>query len=151
MTLDTQNKEVGDITIEKELKMILLRHWTLYDSISNSNYLVTKLKIGREPGMKSFKKFLVTLGCSIEQAKQKYQYMDATLRKDLKRKIVDISSEFGIEKVLVDSYLRQMTETMQISAIDEAYAVSALLEFPMHINSFNDEKEIEMDNKFSKH
>ena len=77
--------------------------------------------------------------------------MDANLRKDLKRKIMDISADFGIEKILIDSYVRQMTETLQVSAIDEAYSISALLEFPCHINSFNDEKEIEMDRQFSKH
>ena len=92
--------------------MTLLRHWTLYDSISNSNYLVTKLKIGREPGLKTFKKFLVTLGISIEQAQQKYQYMSPDLKKDLKRKIMDVSSDFGIEKILIDSYVRQMTGTL---------------------------------------
>ena len=48
---------------------MLLRHWTLFDSICNSNYLVSKLKVGKEPGLKTLKKFLVTIGCSLEQAK----------------------------------------------------------------------------------
>ena len=72
VSLDTQTQDVGTIMIQQELRLVLLRHWTLYDSIQNSNYVVSKLKIGREPGMKTFKKFLVTIGCSIEQAQQKF-------------------------------------------------------------------------------
>ena len=67
---------MGTITIQKELRMTLLRHWTLFDSISNSNYCVSRLKIGKEPGMKTFKRFLATIGVPLEQAKQKYSYMD---------------------------------------------------------------------------
>jgi len=92
--------------------MTLLRHWTLYDSISNSNYCVSRLKIGKEPGMKTFKRFLATIGCPLEQAKQKYAYMDPILRKELKAKILDKSNEFGLDKILIDSFVRQVTETV---------------------------------------
>ena len=40
---ETQNCEVGTIMIEDELRLMLLRHWTLYDSVKNSNYLVSRL------------------------------------------------------------------------------------------------------------
>jgi len=93
--------------IEQELKMNLLRHWTLYDSIQNSNYLVTKLKIGKEPGMKTFKRFLVRIGFSIDQAKQKFQYVDSDLRNNLKRNILDKSTdEFDVAKILYPSFVR---------------------------------------------
>jgi cell division control protein 45 len=65
-TLETETQDVGTITISKELKMTLLRHWTLYDSIANSNYCVSHLKIGKEPGLKTFKRFLATIGCPLE-------------------------------------------------------------------------------------
>ena len=69
VTLESNTKELGTIMIEQELKMMMLRHWTLYDSICNSNYLVTKLKIGKEPGLKTFKAFLIKIKFSLEQAK----------------------------------------------------------------------------------
>lgn len=91
VNLDSKNNEIGTITIEQELKLTLLRHWTLYDSICNSNYLVSRLKIGREPGNKTLKRFLITIGVSQEQAQQKFQYMDSELRNNLKRKILEKS------------------------------------------------------------
>lgn len=140
MSLETKNNEIGTITIEQELKLTLLRHWTLYDSICNSNYLVSRLKINREPGNKSLKRFLITIGISQEQAQQKFQYMDSELRNNLKRKIIEKSQEFNIDKILISSYLRQMTSTMQVSALDAAFAISALLEYPHHINEFNEQQ-----------
>ena len=50
--------EVGYIKYELDLNIMLLRHWTLYESIANSNHFVSKLEILREPGQKKFKKFL---------------------------------------------------------------------------------------------
>lgn len=68
-SLKTQMMEIGMIRVERELKLMLLRHWNLYDSISNSNYMVTKLNIHREPAKNTFKKFLARIGCPIAQAK----------------------------------------------------------------------------------
>lgn len=60
------NKEIGTIMIAQELKLMLLRHWTLFDSISNSNYVVSKLKLWREEGQRDLKKFLALLGIPID-------------------------------------------------------------------------------------
>lgn len=65
--------------------------------------------------------------------------MDATIRRELKRRILDQSSDFGIEKVLHPSFVRQVTETLQVSASDAAYAIAALLEYPHHLNAMNEE------------
>lgn len=140
VSLKTSNKELGYIIPEAELKMFMLRHWTLYDSICNSNYLVSRLKIGKEPGNKLLKRFLVEIGCPIDQAKQKYEFMNPKIKEELKRKILTKSSEFGLEKVLMRSFVRQVTETVQVSATDMAYALSTLLEYPSNVNTFTDEQ-----------
>ena len=33
LNLKTQNREIGHISAEPEMKFMLLRHWTLFDSI----------------------------------------------------------------------------------------------------------------------
>lgn len=50
VSLKTRNKEVGTIMLEIDVKLMLLRHWTLYDSISNSSYMVSKFQMWKEPG-----------------------------------------------------------------------------------------------------
>lgn len=118
--LQTTNMEVGQIRKERDLNIMLLRHWSLYESISNSNHFVSKLEILREPGQKKFKRFLAQIGCPLEQAKQKYMYMDPELRTNLKQNILDKSQndEYKIDKILINNFVRQMTEILQISATD---------------------------------
>ena len=43
-------REIGHIKQEMELKLMLLRHWSLFDSIQNSTYTVSKLNLAKEPG-----------------------------------------------------------------------------------------------------
>jgi len=45
-----ENKEQGHITSEQELNLVLLRHWTLFDALQNSNYVFAKLELWNEPG-----------------------------------------------------------------------------------------------------
>jgi len=49
-----------------ELNLMLLRHWTLYDSLCNSNYVVSRLELWKEQGQKELKKILATLGVSLD-------------------------------------------------------------------------------------
>mmetsp|Transcript_13945 Transcript_13945/g.9832 ORF Transcript_13945/g.9832 Transcript_13945/m.9832 type:complete len:93 (+) Transcript_13945:267-545(+) len=65
----TENKSIGTIMAEPDLKLMLLRHWTLYDSIQNSSYMISKFILQKEPGQDFLKKFFVSLGCPLEQAK----------------------------------------------------------------------------------
>ena len=64
--LQTSNMEVGQIRKEHDLNIMLLRHWSLYESISNSNHFVNKLEILRDVGQKKFKRFLAQIGCPLE-------------------------------------------------------------------------------------
>lgn len=50
VTVKSKNKPIGTIMIEQELKLMLLRHWTLYESMHFSNYIVTKFHLWTEPG-----------------------------------------------------------------------------------------------------
>ena len=46
VTLQNKNKEIGHIRAEPELNLTLMRHWTLYDSLQNSNY-ISLLKLAK--------------------------------------------------------------------------------------------------------
>ena len=69
VTRETDNQEIGNIMIEQELKLMLLRHWTLSDSIKNSNYMVARLELWREPGQQRFKEFLAGIRVPLDQAR----------------------------------------------------------------------------------
>ena len=82
-SLETSNKAVGSVWSATESKLMLLRHWTLFDSISNSNYMMSKLGLWDEKEKYKLKEFLAHLGISIEQSKQKFTYLNPALKKKL--------------------------------------------------------------------
>jgi len=66
VTLKSRNKQIGSIMIEQELKLMLMRHWTLYDSMCNSNYMVSKMELWKEQGRKKLNILLATMGISLD-------------------------------------------------------------------------------------
>ena len=66
LVLTTSNKEQGTIMQEQELKLMLLRHWSLLESLQNSNYTVVTMKLWKEPGQKDLKNFLARLGIPMD-------------------------------------------------------------------------------------
>lgn len=69
LSYQTHNREVGNIRAEPELKLMLLRHWTIFDSMNNSNYTVGKFGLWKEPGQKRLREFFVQLGLPLDQTK----------------------------------------------------------------------------------
>lgn len=94
--------------IEQELKLMLLRQWTLFDSLNYSNYIVSKFILWKEPGQRDLKKFLAKIGVPLDQARQKYNFMDPEIRNQLKQKILDSSNEYGLDNIMMNSYIRQI-------------------------------------------
>ncbi len=84
---------------------MLLRHWNFYESISNSNYTVSKLNLWKEPGQKQLKRFLAQLGLSLDEAKQNYNYIDPKIRSEIKEKILNISHDFGLDNIMMSTYV----------------------------------------------
>jgi len=138
MKLETINKKIGTIIIERELRFFLLRNWTLYDSMYYSNYIAAKLSIWRERGKKELNKLITKVGVPLEEAQQQYKYMNNKLKKQLKEKILDIfeqQSDYDFSDALLHSFVRQIDTKTQVSAQDLTYALSAILEAPRDLES----------------
>ena len=60
--------------------------------------------------------------------------MNADIRRDLKSKILEKNEEMGLKDILTSTFVRQITENLQISAADMAYVISSLLEAPTALN-----------------
>lgn len=110
---------------------MLLRFWTLKDSIENSNYMVSKMTMWQEHGKKQLLNFLAKLAIPLEQAQQKFSFMDASMKRDLKTKFMNTAQDFGLDEIIMHSYIRQFDPKTQVSASDMAYAISSLLEHPI--------------------
>lgn len=127
----SQSREIGHIQAETELKFMLLRHWTLYNSIQNSPYMVAKLRLSTEPGQQELLRFLAMTAVPLEEAKQQFAFMNPNIKRRFKERIFEVVQEFNLNDISMTSYSRQFDAKTQLSATDMAYAISALLETPL--------------------
>ena len=66
--------------------------------------------------------------------------MDPDLKKELKSRILDNSFESSLDKIIMSSYVRQVTEDTQISATDMVYSITSLLEQPAPLEELESSK-----------
>jgi cell division control protein 45 len=73
--LESENFKPGTLLQSIEFRFILMRQWTLYDSMYFSNYMASKFHVWKQAGKEDLQKFLVSLGIPLSEAHQKYAYM----------------------------------------------------------------------------
>lgn len=86
---------------------MLLRHWTLFESIQNSPYMVAKLNLATEPGQQELLKFLTKTAVPLEEAKQQFGYMNPKIKRRFKERIFEVAQEFNLSDISMTSYSRQ--------------------------------------------
>ena len=59
---------MGTISIENELRLMLLRHWSLKESINNSNYVIATLSLNKQEGKERYNELLAKLGIPLNEA-----------------------------------------------------------------------------------
>ena len=70
-----EKADVGSLKRKLDFQFPLLRHWSLYDSIQNSSYMVAKLHLWDQAGIHKLHEFLNKLGISLEDAKQLFKFL----------------------------------------------------------------------------
>ena len=133
-----------------ELRLMLHRHWSLYNALYFSDYVASKLGIWQTNGKSTLKTFLARMGISLKECNQKFSFMSVRLKAKLHDKITEHMEEFDLEDILYSSFQFQgtylsseysatstLTLFMEIagfdtlvSAADVTYGVQALLEQP---------------------
>ncbi|WEW54861.1 DNA replication initiation factor cdc45 [Emydomyces testavorans] len=85
------------ILLSPEPRLLLLRHWSLYESMLHSPYLAPRLHIWNETGRKRLRKLLAKMGISLTQCHQNYTHMDMDLKRDLRQKMLRFAPLYGLE------------------------------------------------------
>jgi cell division control protein 45 len=92
-----KNPEDESIRLSPEPRFLLVRHWSLYDSMLHSPYLSAKLHIWSDAGRRKLHKLLAKMGVSLTQCKQNYTHMDMELKRGLREKILKFAPVYGLE------------------------------------------------------
>lgn len=85
------------IRISPEPRFLLIRHWSLYDSMLHSPYLGSRLHIWSDVGRKRLHKLLAKMGISLSQCRQSYTHMDMDLKRSLRQKLLTYAPMYGLD------------------------------------------------------
>ena len=132
------------IRLSPEPRFLLIRHWSLYDSMLHSPYLSARLHVWSDAGRRRLHKLLAKMGVSLSQCKQSYTHMDMDLKKVLRERLLHFAPMYGLDGLvpLAGSgrgpdrdgwgFVRSWGWKACLSAADVAVIVGAILEVGQH-------------------
>ncbi|CAM6118970.1 unnamed protein product [Calypogeia fissa] len=120
--------DVTRIIFEDEPRLMLLREWTLFDSMLCSSYVATKLKTWTDNGLHTLKLLLANMGIPLVECQQRYQHMSSETKRKLKSLFEEKESTSGLTDLYYRSFHRYHGYSAKVSAADVVFGVTALLE-----------------------
>ncbi|MCJ1284663.1 hypothetical protein MMC26_003998 [Xylographa opegraphella] len=127
------------IRLSPEPRFLLIRHWSLYDSMLHSPYLAARLHLWSEAGRKRLHKLLAKMGVSLVQSRQSYTHMDMDLKKGLRQRLLKYAPLYGLDGLVPPpagvgrgregwGFVRSWGFKACFSAVDVGVLVGAILE-----------------------
>lgn len=142
-----RNPEDHSIRLSPEPRLLMVRHWSLYDSLLHSPYIFSRLRTHSEAGLKRLHKFLAKIGISLVQCKQNYAHMDISLKRELRSKFLKQGALYRLDDLVpaVETdgkdrggakdgwgFVRSWGWRATLSAQDVGVIIGALLEVGKH-------------------
>ena len=129
----------NSIQLSPEPRFLLIRHWSLYESMLHSPYLAARLHIWSDIGRKRLHKLLAKMGVSLSQCKQSYTHMDMELKRGLRQSLLKYAPMYGLDGLVPPpasagrgkegwGFVRSWGWKACLSAIDVGVIVGAILE-----------------------
>lgn len=142
------------ILLSPEPRLLLLRHWSLYESMLHSPYLAPRLHVWNDVGKKRLRKLLAKMGISLNQCHQNYAHMDMEVKRDLRQKMLKYAPLYGLEGLVPPpssggysgtregwGFVRSWGWKACLSATDVGVILGAILEMGSFTASSNQLKE----------
>lgn len=115
------------LRVEDDYRLMLWRHWSLFEAMYHSSYVATKLGIWRQEGKRRLNELLLKMGFPLNQCQENYTEMDIGLKKILPEKLEDMAPMFGLNEISYPSFVKQHGYKCTLSASDTVYSLNALL------------------------
>lgn len=120
----------GVISFESDLRFVLLRHWSVYNSMLNSDFIASRLGAWREKGRRQLELLLAKMAFPLNQCKSDYSAMDLEYRELLTVQLEKFAEEFNIHNFSFSSFTREFGYLLKISAADCVHSLRSILECP---------------------
>lgn len=136
----TSSPSDTSIRLTPDPRFLLLRHWSLYDSMLHSPYLASRLTVWNDSGIKRLHKLLAKMGVSLTQCKQTYTHMDMDLKKTLRDRLLKYAGVYGLDDLVPSGtgrasyeqegwgFIRSWGWKAQLSAVDVGVILGAILD-----------------------
>ncbi|KAL5224225.1 hypothetical protein ABZP36_010864 [Zizania latifolia] len=98
--------EASRIAYEDEPRLMLLREWSLFDSMLCSSYVATKLKTWSDNGLKKLKLLLARMGFPLADCQKRFQYMSMEVKRKMRDEFDRFLPEYGLTEFYYRSFLR---------------------------------------------
>ncbi|KAI8929147.1 CDC45 family [Entophlyctis helioformis] len=109
-----------------DLRLALLKHWSLYESLFHSEYVATKLGVWRAKGRQRLTNLLVKMGFPQKESKQIYREMSLPYKRLVDTKLLDLAPKYNMADLSFPSFYRTEGYASVVSASDAVYALAAL-------------------------
>lgn len=126
------------IRLSPEPKFLLIRHWSLYDSMLHSPFLSTRLHVWSDAGRKRLHKLLAKMGVSLQEAAKGYVHMNMEIKRSLRQRILKFTEMYNLDGLVPGEdgrtgkegwgFVRSWGWKATLSAVDVATTVGAILE-----------------------
>jgi cell division control protein 45 len=100
-----QASEASRIAYEDELRLMLLREWSLFDSMLCSSYVATRLKTWTDNGFKKLKLLLARMGFTLTDCQKNFQYMSMEVKRKMRDEFDRFLPEYGLTEFYYRSFL----------------------------------------------
>lgn len=132
------------IRLSPEPRFLLVRHWSLYESMLHSPYLASRLHVWSENGRKRLHKLLAKMGVSLSQCHQNYTHMDMELKRVLRQRLLKYAPMYGLDGLVPPAasghagsregwgFVRSWGWKACLSATDVGVIIGAILEVGPH-------------------
>lgn len=125
----TTNASTGlQITFEKDLDLLLYRHWTVDAAFRHSQLTACKLRLWSLRGEKKMQELLLEMGLPLAQSKQSFKTMDLQLRKEFQSSVEKLSDKYGLSDIVYVTFVLQFGYRHRYNASDVVYALLSILE-----------------------
>lgn len=137
LAADSEISRDGLIKPEEEFRFMLMRHWTLFNSMYHSRYIATRMNVWREKGRRLLETFIAKMGIPLNQCMTDYSSMTMDFKESLPARLSKHALDFGVEDCIFNSFVRDFGYVLRLSASDAVYSLMALVEAPT-VASTND-------------
>lgn len=124
----TTKRKKDHIQFSNELQLIMLHHWTIYDSMFYSPIVAAKLNLWSENGRELIDYLLARMALPMKEAKQDWATVELKLKKEFYERFKKHAIETFGDDILYGSFTKQHGDHENLRAADMVFSLSALLE-----------------------